>query len=345
MPGKQITFIIIPPNDGQVQEYKLSSKFLWLGGLLCLLTFASLIHYATHYYTNVDQQNTISDLREENNRLLGGLEASRNRLDNLDSLMADLAEDDQKLRVWHEMDPVRTADFTLGVGGPEEPEDLPEDYTALPARKRALLEDISIRLDRLQREVSYQQASFDSLTERFTDNSANLKYIPAIAPMVRGRSWKTSDFGNRTDPFTGRPAFHNGVDFAGRRGEPVHATADGRVIYAYEDARLGRVVVIAHDPVQFDENGNEFTRKGIYRTEYAHLDEFRVKKGDPVRRGEVIGLLGNTGRSTGPHLHYAVRYQDRRLGLRRGYDDPRDYLLDWPADERAVGWEVRNRDE
>ena len=90
-----------------------------------------------------------------------------------------------------------------------------------------------------------------------------------------------------------------------------------------------------------DKDGNVSYRPGILRTEYGHLNKLLVKKGDRVVRGQVVGLMGNTGRSTGPHLHYAVRYQDRRRGGASGYYlDPKDYLLDSDSDDRASAWVV-----
>jgi murein DD-endopeptidase MepM/ murein hydrolase activator NlpD len=124
------------------------------------------------------------------------------------------------------------------------------------------------------------------------------------------------------------------------------ATADGVVSYAYEDARLGQAVVISHDPMIVDETGVEITRAGIYRTEYGHLNKRLVVKGQRVKRGQVIGLMGSTGRSTAPHLHYAVRYQDRRLAPRtKGYIDPADFLLDWLDDDTVSGYFASRGDQ
>ena len=345
MPRKRITFIIIPPNDGQVQEYKFSSRLLWLGGLLAVGLVSALGYYATQFHTRVDQTRQIAAVRAENDQLVRSLETARRDLAQLDEQMLVLAEQDQRLRDYHEMEPVRDQSLLLGVGGSDEPGDLPEDYTQMPARKRDLLEDLSIRVDRLKREALYQRASFDALLDTFTRNMANLRYVPAVWPVDPRKTWQSSPFGKRTDPFTGRVAQHSGIDLAGRTGLKVWATADGEVAYAYEDKRLGRVVVINHNPEIVDEEGNVTSRPGILRTEYGHLDQILVKKGQRVKRGEVIGLMGSTGRSTGPHLHYAVRYQDRRRGGNRGYIDPKDYLLDWSDDERPSSWMAARGDE
>lgn len=342
MPRKRITFIIIPPNDGQVQEYKFSSKLLWVGGLVAVAIVSALGYYSTQYHTRVDQQALLEELRVENDQLMTGLGQARRELADLGGLMAVLADDDQKLRYWHQMPPL-TADERLGgMGGFDLPEDLPEDYTRLPARKRSMLEDMSARIYRMQREARLQQESFELLSSKFQESEDGLKLIPAISPVPKDYTWKSSPFGRRKDPFTGLPAFHSGIDIAGRQGTPVYATADGMVVYAYSDTRLGNVVVIAHD--QFETGVDGQTRRlqaGIYRTEYGHMEKMLVKKGEWVRRGQHIGSMGNTGRSTGPHLHYAVRYQDRSRSRDRGYVDPETFLLDWPKDDRVTGWMSR----
>ncbi|MDA0335734.1 MAG: M23 family metallopeptidase [bacterium] len=335
MPRKQITFIIIPPADGQVQEYKFASRLLWLGSFVLLGIVGALGYYALQFHTRVDQTLEIAALTEQNEQLVRSLDGTRRDLVHLEGQMDQLALQDQRLRDYHEMEPVRDEYGALGVGGNDDPEDLPMDYASLPARKRALLSDLSMRIDVLKREALYQRGSFAALEDTFRNNEANLRFIPAIWPVDRNKAWKSSDFGKRTDPFTGRIAMHSGIDIAGRTGLEVRATADGQVAFAYLAKDLGNVVVINHNPEVIDENGNVTYRPGILRTEYGHLSKILVKKGDHVSRNQVVGLMGNTGRSTGPHLHYAVRYQDRRRGGTRGYIDPQEYLLDNNNDDRA----------
>ncbi|MGI9307252.1 MAG: M23 family metallopeptidase [Gammaproteobacteria bacterium] len=120
--------------------------------------------------------------------------------------------------------------------------------------------------------------------------------VPLARPL-RGANWLTSRFGTRRDPLTGRRAFHAGYDYAARRGSPVLAGASGIVDYAGRLGNYGKAVRISHG-------------EGI-STLYGHLHAFSVKSGDYVRRGEVIGKVGNTGRSTGSHLHYEVRINNR----------------------------------
>ena len=120
---------------------------------------------------------------------------------------------------------------------------------------------------------------------------------PSIWP-VKGRI--TSSFGSRDDPFSGKGVFHPGLDISGTYGTPVVATADGYVVFAEWEGGLGHCVKILHGS-----NG--------FRTVYGHLKEHFVREGQRVRRGEVIGLLGNSGRTTGKHVHYEVHYEGLKV--------------------------------
>lgn len=126
------------------------------------------------------------------------------------------------------------------------------------------------------------------------------KYLNTIRALPLGTPVQgsiTSRFGKRKDPLNKKSAFHPGVDIRGKRGEKIYATADGVVIKSFRNSGYGNYVVIDH--------GNGYT------TSYAHMQKYLVQKGDRVERGQVIGLVGNTGRSTGPHLHYEIALDDK----------------------------------
>jgi Membrane proteins related to metalloendopeptidases len=128
--------------------------------------------------------------------------------------------------------------------------------------------------------------------------------IPVRKP-VAGEIDMTSPFGVRNDPFLGRPAMHTGIDLRGSTGEPVHVTAAGKVTIAGWDGGYGRMVEVNH--------GNGLA------TRYGHLSAIEVKVGQTVHIGQVIGRIGTTGRSTGPHLHYETRVNGEAV-------DPRKFL-------------------
>ena len=127
--------------------------------------------------------------------------------------------------------------------------------------------------------------------DRYLDTLQNVPLGPPVPGVL------TSRFGQRIDPINGESAYHQGVDIRGSMGSDIKATADATVLVQSYDKGSGRYIVLDH--------GNGF------RTKYAHLKKSLVQKGDIVQRGQVIGLVGNSGRSTGPHVHYEIHYNDK----------------------------------
>jgi len=345
MPIKRVTFIVIPPNDGQVREFKFSTKLLSLLGVFCLAFVGALCYYSLGYYAHTEEQGIIASLEEENAVLADGLERNKEKIDEMFEAMRALALDDKILRNLHDMDILTAEDRMVGMGGLEE---LPDDYTQLPPAKRFQLEDINSRINRLQLETKLQEDSFAEIHASFLKNEKDRGTTPSIAPVRKERStWISSEFGKRVDPFTGRPARHNGVDFAGRRGTKIFATADGTVVYSHDSNKgLGSVVVIQHDTQGQNDDGEVFTIQGKFRTEYGHLEKRLVEVDELVKRGDVIGAMGSSGRSTGPHLHYAVRVQARLRSADKGYVNPRLHLLDdWEEEDPITNLLAANGSE
>jgi murein DD-endopeptidase MepM/ murein hydrolase activator NlpD len=161
------------------------------------------------------------------------------------------------------------------------------------------------QLDQLLRQARIQRQGFQAILDTLDHRSLVRGHIPSIRPIDTG--WLSSRFGFRKDPFTGKQAFHGGLDFSVPVGTDVRVTAAGKVVASQRQRGLGRVVKVDH--------GNDVL------TVYAHLDKILVKKGQEVARGQVIAKSGNSGRSTGPHLHYEVRVAGRAV-------NPVPYILD-----------------
>ena len=149
------------------------------------------------------------------------------------------------------------------------------------------------QLSRLTQVVSDRSDKLQALETMLLQNQLNRKLLPSITPIDDG--WYSSNFGWRIDPFTGQNAMHEGVDFMVNPGTPIRASAGGVVAYADYHPQYGKMVEIDH--------GNDIV------TRYAHASRLLVKVGQVVRRGEKIAEVGSTGRSTGPHLHFEVRYK------------------------------------
>ncbi|MGA7615876.1 MAG: M23 family metallopeptidase [Thermoanaerobaculia bacterium] len=142
-----------------------------------------------------------------------------------------------------------------------------------------------------------------TLEAKFVRRSHLLSCTPSIAPV---HGILTDGFGGRSDPFTGEPGTHNAVDISSAIGQPVRAPADGVVVKASWANGYGNVIYISH---------------GFgYSTRYGHLSAYAVKPGDHIKRGDIIGYVGSTGRSTGPHLHYEVRVNNNPV-------NPLEYIL------------------
>jgi len=148
------------------------------------------------------------------------------------------------------------------------------------------------------------ESNLSSLLTFFESDTLRLASTPSIMPAV---GWVSSVWGHRNDPFTGAWTMHYGIDISTNMGNPIMATADGIVIKVQTDKYLGKNVTISH--------GNGFT------TVYGHMSNFAVKAGQKVKRRDIIGYIGQTGKAAGPHVHYEVLRDGRRV-------DPRMYLLE-----------------
>jgi murein DD-endopeptidase MepM/ murein hydrolase activator NlpD len=147
-----------------------------------------------------------------------------------------------------------------------------------------------VDMDSLSKDIETLRSSFTVTKQKVQEKQSLLRGTPTIWPTAT--TTVTSSFGYRRDPFTQSPSFHSGIDFGARENDPVYAAADGTIITTGSDNAHGNNIVVQH-------------LNGI-RTWYMHLNKINVRVGDSVGKGEIIGLVGSTGRSTGPHLHYEV---------------------------------------
>jgi murein DD-endopeptidase MepM/ murein hydrolase activator NlpD len=166
-------------------------------------------------------------------------------------------------------------------------------YLPAPLQADVTLRSMDEQLTRLTALVSDRSDKLIALETLLMQDSLSKKMLPSLAPATD--AWYSSNFGWRIDPFTGKNAMHEGVDFMVPPGTSVHASAGGVVVYAEYHPQYGNMVEIDH--------GKDIV------TRYAHASKLMVKVGQMVRRGQEIAKTGNTGRSTGPHLHFEVRYK------------------------------------
>jgi len=230
----------------------------------------------------------------ENARLRTEYSSLNNNLEQVESQLAELRNrDDRFYRAILGLDPVAPSIRRAGTGGSE-------PYTQFSSiRNPEMVKDVLSRIDQINNRVMIQSTSLEDVLERALTQKEYLACKPSINPLSPADPhWMTSTYGYRTDPFTRRKAAHHGIDLAGPFGLEIHCTGDGVVIVAHTNRHgYGKEVLVDH---------------GFgYTTRYAHLQEINVKPGQKIKRGQVIGTMGNSGRSTGPHLHYEVRKNNR----------------------------------
>lgn len=229
-------------------------------------------------------------LKRENEQLKLNYTLLNNRVEDLSNVMANLEErDDNIYRVIFEAEPIPKSIRDAGFGGSNRYESL-EGF-----ENSQLIIQTTKRLDKLAKQMYIQSKSFDEVIEMAENKEKMLASIPAIQPVANKELKRmASGFGYRIDPHYKVRKFHAGMDFSAPTGTDVYATGDGTVKKTKKGLRgYGYHIIVDHGYG--------------YETLYAHLSEIKVKPGSKVKRGEVIGAVGNTGKSMGPHLHYEVR--------------------------------------
>ena len=283
------TFMFLPGPNAKVRTLSISKSVI-KSVLLSVAAVILLSLYLIYEYNDVkDKVWELQSMREElmtqraqvQNFALNILDYKRQMF-----LLRDL---DTKLRRVVSLGPRDKAQQVLGIGGPDE---LGLQNLASMGEKKQeeALKEMHQELTQLKGAASKQEASLQMLIEYFEDKRSLYASTPSVWPV---RGWITSPFGNRTSPFSGILKFHEGMDIAAQTGTPVVAPADGVIIKAGFSTGYGNMVEISHG-------------YGL-RTIFGHNSRLNVKAGQRVRRGDVISYVGDTGSSTGPHLHYEVR--------------------------------------
>jgi murein DD-endopeptidase MepM/ murein hydrolase activator NlpD len=235
-----------------------------------------MVHYVKLYR---DARNYVL-LEKQNQELRANLEQSQLVTQKLNRKLSFLTDLSNKLKVMAGLPPEISSRKKLlqkpGLGGVT----MYTTSSGIPDSGRLL---------QIEKRAQYLEQSFDVLNEYFHHQNTALSFTPSILPSA---GFLTSYFGARRNPFTNAPDFHEGIDITNEIGTPVVSPADGKVLFVGQKGSYGNIVEILH--------------RGEIRTLFGHLDEVRVKVGQEVKRWDVIGTVGNTGKSTGPHLHYEV---------------------------------------
>lgn len=293
--GKKITLFCFDETGSPIKETTISKILIKSGVLLMIIAVAGLVFGAHDYYNTkkkmrrlahleaqiASQDRTISDQHRQ-------IVNFTSKLNQLKGELKELNEFEHKIRIMADLDTSNDDGLSFGIGG-----SLPEDIDpglALADDHAAILREMHEHSQQIATVATIQKKDMQGLLKELQSKRNVLAATPSIRPT---EGWKTSSFGYRRSPFTGRKEFHKGIDIAARKGTPIIAPAKGTVTYAGKKGLMGKMVSINHG-------------HGMV-TRYGHISKILKKKGEKVERGDIIALIGNTGRSTGPHLHYEVR--------------------------------------
>jgi murein DD-endopeptidase MepM/ murein hydrolase activator NlpD len=299
--GHSYTIFILPDPTSKPYSFSIRKKTLhFLVGVMAI-AMVVLSGFFAQSLALLGHLAELNLLRNETKGHRVQIQSVIQTVDGLKKDMARLGELDQKLRIMTDLTPRKGGVNLLAQGGNEEPFPFSEDDLSSGQESRQTRDNrIPHVTASIEKEVAFlrdqareEEKSFKELIGTISAMKSRWASTPSIWPVKEG--WVTSGFGKRISPFTGDLMMHNGLDIAGPRGTAVIAPAVGIVTRVETDQDLGRMIAIDHGYGKV--------------TVYGHLEKQIVKIGQKVERDEVIGFVGSTGRSTGPHLHYEVRVE------------------------------------
>jgi murein DD-endopeptidase MepM/ murein hydrolase activator NlpD len=303
MAKKFLSLIIVPHCAQRFKTITISQRTVKVLGAVGIIASIALVGFLVDYFAMNVTRAKYKILLSENSqqkRLLSEYEQSIKKLRDTVKNFDNYAK---KLNV---MAGLRSPEVMeeMGIGGGDttgiEPADNNGGPSAPPADQSVSLQEARA----LTQKAADVGKNLDVLASYFEAQTIKLASTPTIWPTI---GWVSSPFSYRDDPFTGKRQFHYGIDIATNFGNPIVATADGIVISLGNDKIGGKNIIISH--------GNGIT------THYLHLSKFLVKSGQKIKRGDVIGLVGKTGKARGPHLHYEVRVNNKPV-------NPLNYILE-----------------
>ena len=291
--NKKTSFFILSYTGSTVKQLTVSRRFLGIFSVcltLSLILSAFFIYDYYHLKSTFNQQALEEKIAEQSNEIVNQrkqIQKFADEVNGLKSSLLALNNFEQKIRIIANIDKPSDHKSLFGVGG-----SIPEDIDSklpLTEEHNSLMREIHDQTRQLTLASIHQEKTFESLYNNLESQRNLLSSTPSIRP---SKGWISSGFGRRKSPFTSLREFHKGLDIANRKGTPIIATADGIVTFTGKKGLLGKVIKVDHG-------------HGIV-TRYGHLQKVLKQRGEAVKRGETIALMGNSGRSTGPHLHYEV---------------------------------------
>jgi murein DD-endopeptidase MepM/ murein hydrolase activator NlpD len=297
MAKKFFSVIIVPHTKTSTRTLTFSKRALKLllggVGVAVLVLGLFLADYFSMTFIRAKYRTLVRENTEQKERIA----ETENTVKRLETTVANYEDYARKLNILMGLKSADVIPGEPGIGGGDPGEGGEPQASAPSSLSLGSIQSLVLKAESVKKNLG-------SLVGVLENQAARLASTPTIWPT---QGWVSSPFGYRIDPFTGRRTFHRGIDIATNFGNPVAAAADGSVTEATYDKFYGRTVIISH--------GN-----GVV-TQYCHLEKYVVKPGQKVRRGDILGFVGNTGKALGPHLHYEVRINDTAV-------NPFNYILE-----------------
>lgn len=287
--NKRLTIMVISDELAEHRQFSIAPRTIKLA---ITSFFVLAVASATFGYLWVRQfsnQSELASIQQENRDLKAANERYLNATTEIEKKLRFFDEKTTKLATLVGID--ANANVVGGLGGAEYFDN---------ELSRYLRYDLSL----IEKNTTVVEQRIEELDEAFKTQSELLDSTPSLLP---ARGWLVSGFNYRTDPFTRKKSWHNGIDISCAHGTPVYAPADGVVVKKGYHGGFGNLLEINH--------GNDV------ETKYGHLSKFNVSKGQRVKRGDLIGYVGSTGRSTGPHLHFEIHQKNKAV-------DPMNYIIE-----------------
>ena len=284
-------YILHSESDNLVNQWHFSNAKILALVTVSLIILGSFLLIGADYVSKVLYDKRLKEFKANYSSVVSNIDKIQSRLKELDQQILEIEEKDKAVRTYAGMPEVDKDIRKLGIGGVTLKRPNVLDNLA-PAVSNEISQ-LHLDIERLSRQVNFELVSYEKIYDRVKGDIDRIRHIPSIRPVSGG--FLNSSFGYRQDPIDDIRRFHQGQDITVPTGTPIFAPADGVVKRAYYIGGFGNHIKLKHS--------------SGYSTTYAHLSKIFVRHGQKIKRGDIIGETGNTGRSTAPHLHYEVHYR------------------------------------
>ena len=284
-------YILHSESDNLVNQWHFSNAKILALVSVTLIILGSFLLIGADYVSKVLYDKRLKEFKANYSSVVSNIDKIQSRLKELDQQILDIEEKDKAVRTYAGMPQVDKDIRKLGIGGVRLKKPNVLDNLAPVVSKE--ISQLHLDIEKLSRQVNFELVSYEKIYDRVKGDIDRIRHIPSIRPVSGG--FLNSSFGYRQDPIDDIRRFHQGQDITVPTGTPIFSPADGVVKRAYYIGGFGNHIKLKHT--------------SGYSTTYAHLSKIFVRHGQKIKRGDIIGETGNTGRSTAPHLHYEVHYR------------------------------------